>query len=102
MNSLALSALRRLRRTTGAFEWVSDGEGGTIRGIRGGQRGNLKGDLMADLIGPGDLAAEGVDRMHSTWPAKTSLIFTSVAYSGNHSEQGELLCLGSLASRRLP
>ena len=35
--------------------------------------------------------------MHSTWPKKTSLIFTGVAYSESHSEQGALL---SLSSRR--
>ena len=32
-----------------------------------------------------------VRTMHSTWPAKTSLIFTGVAYSESHSERGELL-----------
>ena len=33
--------------------------------------------------------------MHSTWPKKTSLIFTGRAYSESHSEQGELLALAS-------
>ena len=71
--SSALSASRRLRRTRdrraggGAFEWVNEREGGTTRGIRGGRRGNLKGYLMRDLIGPGYLAAEGVDRMARRW-----------------------------------
>jgi len=47
-----------------------------------------------------DTQRDNYDRkMHSTWPAKTSLIFTGVAYSESHSERGELLCL---ASRRLP
>ena len=31
------------------------------------RRGNLKGDLMGALIGPGDLAAEGVDRTAWRW-----------------------------------
>ena len=60
--SSALSAKRRLHRTRGAFEWVSDVEGWTIRGIkgvRGCRRG--KGDLMGDSIGPGGLEADGVD-----------------------------------------
>ena len=64
---LCLIGFARLRRTSGAFEWVSDGDGGTIRGIRGGRRGNLKGDLMGDLICPGDLAAEEVDRTAWRW-----------------------------------
>ena len=34
-------------------------------------------------------------KMHSTWPTKTSLIFTGVAYSESHSEQGELRSLAS-------
>ena len=45
--------------------------GGTIRGIRGGRMGNLKGDSMNDLIGPGDWAADGVDRTAWRWSEVT-------------------------------
>ena len=41
-----------------------------------------------------DTQRDSYDRaMHSTWPKKTSLIFTGVAYSESHSEQGALLSL---------
>jgi len=37
--------------------------------------------------------------MHDSWPAKTSLIFTGLAYSETHSEQNELLSLTGGRSR---
>lgn len=47
-----------------------------------------------------DTQRDDYDRtMHSTWPAKTSLIFTGVAYSESHSERGELIPLARQSPR---